>query len=141
MKALIIILLLMPSIAICQKQHKDWIKIQEVLKNQTDAWNTGNIENYMTGYWNSPNLKFIGKNGITYGYQQTLDNYKKAYPTQEKMGILTFNLLSNEKVGKKHFIVIGQWKLTRKSDVLEGHFTLLWKKINGKWVITNDHSS
>jgi ketosteroid isomerase-like protein len=141
MKKLIILLLFIPAFAFSQKSNKDWAQIQMVLEKQSQAWNKGDIEGYMQGYWNSPDLKFIGKNGITMGWQGTLERYKKSYPDKQTMGNLSFELLHHEPIGKQHYQVIGQWKLLREKDILEGHFTLLWKKINGKWYVISDHSS
>lgn len=95
----------------------------------------------MQGYWKSDELTFIGSRGVTKGWQKTLDNYKKAYPNQESMGKLTFTVLSMEKISKKSVFVIGKWHLKRKIGNIEGHFSLVWKKIKGKWLIVADHSS
>ncbi len=62
----------------------------------------------MNGYWESDSLKFIGKNGITYGYDATLERYKKSYPDVQAMGKLKFDILSMKKLDKKHVFVIGK---------------------------------
>jgi ketosteroid isomerase-like protein len=108
---------------------------------QTQAWNQGNLEDFMAGYWKSDSLKFIGKSGITYGWQATLNNYKKSYPDKAAMGILTFEIISVEKTSNKTAFVIGKWKLKRQNDEPKGYFTLFWRKIKGKWFIVADHSS
>ena len=105
------------------------------------AWNRGDLEAFMEGYWRSDSLRFIGSSGLTYGWQQTLDNYKKGYPDTDAMGKLKFTILSVEQLSKRSAFVIGKWHLTRKAGDLSGHYTLLWKKIKGKWVIVADHSS
>lgn len=123
------------------QENKDFKIIRDILDGQTKAWNTGNLEKFMEGYWKSDDLTFIGSRGVTKGWQKTLDNYKKGYPNQEVMGKLTFTLLSMEKVSKKAVFVIGKWHLKRKIGDVSGHFSLLWKKIKGKWVIVADHSN
>lgn len=95
----------------------------------------------MLGYWHSDSLTFVGSRGLTYGWQQTLDNYKKGYPTQESMGKLTFTLLRLEKLSKRSAYVVGRWHLQRSIGDVGGHFILIWKKIKGKWVIVTDHTS
>lgn len=122
-------------------QTKDEAAIREVLSTQVSAWNAGNVGEFMQGYWQSDSLMFIGKSGITYGWQQTLENYKKNYPDKAAMGKLTFNLLQFKPLSPFYFFVIGKWHLQRSVGDLEGHFTLLFKKINGKWFIVADHSS
>ena len=124
-----------------QAQKKSETAIRKILTEQTAAWNTGDIESFMNGYWKNDSLLFIGKKGPTYGYQATLDNYKKGYPDKTAMGKLSFNILHVNKLCKKYYSVIGKWHLERTIGNLEGHFTLLVKKIKGQWVIVSDHSS
>jgi ketosteroid isomerase-like protein len=111
------------------------------VKAQESAWNDGNIEGYMAYYWNSDSLKFIGKAGITYGWKTTLDHYKKSYPDKTAMGKLIFAEIRMKKINCKMIMVTGSWKLERDKDNLSGYFSLLWKKIKGKWLIIADHTS
>ncbi len=115
-------------------------QVIDLMKEQEKAWNEANIEGFMQYYWKSDSLKFIGNKGITYGWEKTLANYKKSYPNAEAMGKLRFTLLECTQTGKKAIYVIGKWELTKEKPV-GGHFTLLWKKIDGKWVIVSDHTS
>ncbi len=121
--------------------NQEEAQIRKILTQQQNAWNSGNIENFMEGYWKSDSLAFIGSRGITYGWQATLDNYKKSYPSTDAMGKLTFDILRIEIIGYNTAFVVGKWTLKRKNDQPNGYFTLLWKKIEGAWVITTDHSS
>lgn len=111
------------------------------MDEQEASWNNADLHGFMKHYWKSDSLKFIGKRGINYGWQNTLDNYKKSYPTAEEMGKLKFHNLSTEILDDSSAFVIGKWKLQRTSDTLSGHYSLLWKKLNGNWVIVADHSS
>lgn len=122
------------------KPH-DRAAILEVMRLQEQAWNAGNLEGFMEGYWRSDSLRFIGSRGITYGWQPTLDNYKKGYPDRAAMGKLTFTILRVEGMGKRCAHVTGQWHLQRAADAPQGYFTLVWRKVGGKWVIVADHSS
>lgn len=122
-------------------QDQDIATIRKVLAQQQQDWNSGNLESFMQGYWKSDSLKFISSRGINYGWQATLDGYKKGYPTAEAMGKLTFTIISIEKLSDASAMVIGKWHLQRTKDEPQGHFTLLWKKIEGRWVIVADHSS
>ncbi|MFC6999868.1 YybH family protein [Rufibacter roseus] len=108
---------------------------------QSEAWNRGDLEAFMEPYWQSDSLVFIGKNGPTYGWNQTLQNYKRGYPTPEAMGKLTFTLLRTDIISKDGLFVIGKWHLRRTIGDLEGHFSLVFRKIGGKWKIVADHSS
>lgn len=122
-------------------QDNDLIAIRNVMSQQQKDWNNGELVSFMQGYWNSDSLKFISSRGVNYGWQATLAGYQKGYPTKEAMGALTFTILSLEKLSDNSAFMIGKWHLKRSGDEPNGHFTLLWKKINGKWAIVADHTS
>jgi ketosteroid isomerase-like protein len=141
MKQLLTLFLLLTSTSIFA-QNKDEQQILSILEAQTKAWNAGKIDVFMKGYWQSDSLMFIGSSGITYGYEATLKNYYKRYPDRDAMGKLTFTILKLNRISSDSYFVIGKWFLKReKNGDVGGHFTLLWKKINGEWVIVADHSS
>lgn len=117
------------------------IEIQAVLNSQQKAWNDGKLEIYMQGYWNSDSLTFIGKRGVTRGWKNTLENYKKSYPDKAAMGKLKLDILNIKLVARDVAFVVGKWDLTRTAGNVGGHFTLLMRKIKNKWVIVADHSS
>jgi ketosteroid isomerase-like protein len=122
-------------------QSKDEQTIRNLIEEQRQAWNTGDREKFMHAYWQSDSLMFIGKSGVTYGWQNTLENYKKGYPDTAAMGKLKFDLLEVKRLSVMYFFVVGKWHLTRSIGDVGGHFTLLFKKIKNKWVIVADHSS
>lgn len=115
--------------------------IEKIMHEQELAWNKGDIDGFMLSYWNNDSLKFIGKNGIKYGWKNTLDNYKKSYPDKATMGELAFSIISVEQLSENSCYVIGKWNLKREKGDIGGYYTLLWKKINDKWVIVIDHTS
>lgn len=94
----------------------------------------------MNGYWNSDSLKFMGRNGITYGWTSTLEKYKKSYPTKEAMGTLEFNYISVEPIGNS-MLVIGKWTIVYPNNTIGGYYSLIWKQVNGEWKIVFDHTS
>lgn len=126
---------------VSQGQGADETAIRQVMNMQTNAWNKGNIEEFMKTYWMSDSLVFIGKSGPKYGYQTTLDNYKKSYPDTTAMGKLTFDLLHVNKLSPQYYHVTGKWSLQRSIGNLGGYFTLLFKKFKNQWLIVSDHSS
>ncbi|MDZ4822610.1 MAG: nuclear transport factor 2 family protein [Flavobacteriales bacterium] len=121
-------------------EHEKNIIIQN-MDEQQHAWDNGDIEAFMKHYWQHDSLVFIGKSGLTYGWQSTLDNYKKSYPDKEAMGRLQFTNHVVEVLDTANAYVIGGWKLFRMADTLSGHYSLLWKKLDEHWVIVADHSS
>ncbi|RIV21502.1 DUF4440 domain-containing protein [Fibrisoma montanum] len=133
------VLVLVPAFA---QTAADRRAILDILKRQTGDWNAGRVDRFMEGYWQSDSLTFVGKVGITYGYNATLANYKKRYPDRASMGTLKFDILQMEFPAPNVAYVIGRWHLTRpKVGDAGGHFTLLWRKIKKRWVIVSDHSS
>ena len=140
MKHFLFICFLLFSVA-AFSQEKDELSIRKLMDEQTKAWNRGDIEGFMKGYWENDSLMFVGKSGITYGWTNTLNNYKKGYPDTAAMGKLSFNIISVKKLSKEYYYVIGEWHLQRSIGDLGGHYTLLFKKEKGRWVIIADHSS
>lgn len=122
-------------------QDKDELGIRKILSDQTIAWNNGNIEEFMKGYWNNDSLMFIGKSGVTYGYQNTLMNYKKNYSNADVMGTLSFDLVKVQRLSPEYYFIVGKWHLKRKIGDVGGHYNLLFRNVNGTWVIVADHSS
>ena len=140
MKKLFLLLLIVTSTtAFAQKGEE--VKIRQLLLKQTESWNRGDIEGFMQTYWKSDSLMFIGKSGVTRGWQKTLENYKKGYPDTAAMGKLSFDILTVKELSPQHFFVVGKWMLKRSIGDVSGHYTLLLRKINGRWVIVADHSS
>ena len=127
--------------SMCIAQSSNEKAIRELLSEQTKEWNKGNIDGFMKGYWENDSLMFIGKSAVTWGCKKTLDNYKKNYPDTTAMGKLFFDLLVIKPLSAEYYQVVGKWLLKRSIGDLSGHYTLLLKKIKGKWVIVADHSS
>lgn len=124
-----------------QAPSGDQQKITALMTAQTTAWNNGDIDGFMQTYWHSDSLLFVGKSGITYGWQATLDRYKKTYPDAATMGKLDFKLLEFKPLATDVYLLVGKWHLQRSIGDLEGHFSLILKKIKGEWKIIEDHTS
>ena len=143
MKTLLIVFFLL-GLAGCQSappSNEDSDRdIRTVLDRQVAAWNAGNIDEFMDGYWKSDSVQFIGSEIVT-GWTATLERYKKNYPDKDAMGVLRFDLLQLQPVGEDACLVTGKYFLTRKEDNPHGIFTLLFRRKGGKWVIVYDHTS
>ena len=126
--------------SICVSGQNDGATVRAEMQVQQTLWNKGDLRGFMEYYWKSDSLKFIGSKGITYGWQKTLDNYIKGYPDKAAMGILKFTIAECTQLSATSIYVIGRWEL-QKEKPAGGYFTLLWKKIDGKWVIVSDHTS
>jgi len=119
----------------------DETAIRRLLDEQTTAWNRGDIDGFMQGYWKNDSLMFIGKSGVTYGWNNTMNNYKKGYPDTVAMGKLAFTIINAKKLSSDYFHITGKFHLQRSIGDLQGYFTLLFRKIKGRWVIISDHTS
>lgn len=115
--------------------------IRKVMDDQTAAWNRGDIDGFMEGYWRSPELVFVSGANVTRGWQPTLDRYKKNYDSREKMGTLTFSDLEISVLSKDAAVVLGSWSLAREKDNPHGKFTLVFRKFREGWRIVHDHTS
>ena len=135
-KIFFLLLFSLPFLSFCQE--KDILK---VMTTQQIAWNNGDIDGFMKGYWKNDSLLFIGSKGPTYGWQKTLDNYKKSYPNKEKMGILEFSDIKVKMLGKNYAYVFGKWKLVRTNDSPNGIYTLNFQKFKDGWKIISDHTN
>ena len=138
-KLFFVFFILTTSLAFAQSKNE--LAIRKILDDQTAAWNRGDIDGFMKGYWENDSLMFIGKSGVTYGWSNTLKNYKKNYPDTATMGKLAFTLIEVKELSKEYYHVTGKWFLKRSIGDIGGHYTLLFRKINGRWVIISDHSS
>jgi hypothetical protein len=140
-KAFLLILVYIFSASSLFSQDKDEKEVRALLDFQTQEWNKGNIPAFMETYWKSDSLMFIGKSGVTYGWQKTLANYNKNYPDKAAMGKLKFELLQVKRLSATHFFVVGKWHLTRSIGDVGGLFSLLFRKVANKWIIIVDHTS
>ncbi|HEU4472419.1 MAG TPA: DUF4440 domain-containing protein [Flavisolibacter sp.] len=137
----ITMLVLLASLTAAHGQADEEKTVRGLLAQQTEAWNRGDIEGFMQTYWKSDSLLFIGKSGVSRGWQKTLDNYKKGYPDTTAMGKLAFELVELKQLSPDYYYVVGKWMLTRSIGDLSGHFDLVLRKIMGRWYIIADHSS
>lgn len=127
--------------ALCNQAQSNDQQIRSLLNQQTAAWNHGDIAGFMEGYWKNDSLLFVGKSGANYGWQKTLENYKKNYPDTVAMGKLKFDVLQVKFISEDYCFVLGKWFLKRAISNIGGHFTLILRKFKNGWKITTDHSS
>src|SRR5215213_1700434 len=119
-RRLVFFFILIVGHAVSYGQAKDEMEIRKLLATQTKCWNRGDLEGFMQTYWKSDSLLFIGKNGIKWGWQQTLDNYRKSYPDTVTMGKLSFAILVVKKLSPEYYYVVGKWMLQRTIGDLSG---------------------
>jgi beta-aspartyl-peptidase (threonine type) len=115
--------------------------IRAVLDAQLRAWNAGDIDGFMQHYWQSDELTFSAGGQTTRSWQKTLQRYKERYPTRAAMGETTFKNLEITPLGAEAAMVLGEWQLRRAGETIGGNFTLVFRRVDGRWVIIHDHTS
>src|ERR1700675_2868995 len=116
-------------------------QIREVLDMQTAAWNRGDIDAFMTGYWKSEQTEFIGASGVVRGWQAVLDRYHHSYPDRAIMGTLSFSDLEVHLACADAAYVVGIFHLVREADHPSGVFSLDFRKFPEGWRIVLDHTT
>ncbi|MDQ2746895.1 MAG: DUF3225 domain-containing protein [Acidobacteriota bacterium] len=123
------------------KDAKVSAAIQSVMNAQVAAWNAGDIEGFMKGYWKSEEMVFVSGDNVSRGWQAATDRYKKNYDSKAKMGVLTFSDLEVSALSKDAAVVLGSWSLAREKDNPKGKFTLIFRRFKDGWKIVHDHTS
>jgi beta-aspartyl-peptidase (threonine type) len=125
------------------REAKDVAAIRAVLETQVAAWNAGKLEEFMVGYWNSPDLSFFSGASKLGGWQATIARYRRNYQTEGKeMGKLTFSDLNIEMLGPDAAFVRGGWELELSNGSKPGGiYTLIFRRFRDGWKIIHDHTS
>jgi len=116
-------------------------EISDLLSQQQELWNAGNIPGFMEFYKKDDNTSFVSSTGINYGWSEILNRYKAAYPDRKSMGNLEFNVLEYKALGEKNYLVLGQYILQYEDSEASGYFSLVWELFEGQWRIISDHTS
>ena len=116
-------------------------EIQTVIRAQQEAWNRGDIDAFMNGYWRSEQTVFVSGDEVTRGWQKVLDRYKAKYSDRAKMGTLTFSEIEITSSSNDSAVALGSWKLNRANDTPHGRFTLIFRRFPDGWKIIHDHTS
>jgi ketosteroid isomerase-like protein len=119
----------------------DRAKIMAVLTAQQAAWNRGDVDSFIVGYWESPELTFSGSGGVARGFEGVRARYKKNYPDKAAMGELAFSDLEFHFLGADGALVLGKWHLRREKGDIGGVFSLVWQQFPEGWKIIHDHTS
>ncbi len=122
-------------------ESREQAAIRALLDAQARAWNAGDIEGFMAGYWKSDETEFVGASGVLRGWQAVLDRYRRTYPDRKAMGQLTFSDLEITVLSRDTAYVVGRWQLERENDRPRGVFTLIVRKFPEGWRIVHDHTS
>ncbi|MER2996069.1 YybH family protein [Pontibacter populi] len=117
-------------------------EVKQALEGQISAWNKGDLETAMTFYWNSPEMLWISKAGTEKGYQEVYDMFLQDFTDRSKMGVYSYEPLHIEQVSKEAVYFVFRWKIELDGKRLMGGVSSqVWKKLNGRWVVTSEHAS
>lgn len=131
------------TLSIRQRSEID-SQIRRLLEDQVTAWNQGDLEGFMQGYWHSPELTFFSNGSATKGWEPALARYKQRYQSGgHAMGKLDFQELAVTPLCSDAAFVRGQFHLVM-ADGKEPHgmFTLVLRRFPTiGWKIVHDHTS
>src|SRR5712692_4357171 len=116
-------------------------ELRALLDAQVAAWNRGDVEGFMQGYWKSDGTIFVGSGGVLRGWQAVLDRYHRSYPDRAAMGRLEFSQLEITLLAPDAAVILGHWQLEREKDRPGGYFTLIARRMPEGWRIIHDHTS
>ncbi len=145
-RVVLLLCLIVPLVAEAQKKAAGpESDIRAVLDAQVAAWNRGDVEAFMVGYWKSEKTTFLSSSGVSRGWQALLERYKRSYPDKKTMGTLAFSDLEINMLGRDAAFILGHWALDREKDGKPDHpggvFTLVARKFPDGWRIVSDHTS
>jgi uncharacterized protein (TIGR02246 family) len=140
-RILLILTFVLACATICTAQDSQ--AVRQVLANQQDAWNRHDLDTFMAGYWNSPELTFFSGAKMMSGWQATIERYRKNYQSEgHEMGRLEFSELNIQMLSPEAAFVRGAWNLTMPGGKTpHGLFTLVFRKFPDGWKIVHDHTS
>ncbi|HEY4272697.1 MAG TPA: AtzH-like domain-containing protein [Candidatus Udaeobacter sp.] len=116
-------------------------EVQSMLRAQQDAWNRGDIDEFMNGYARSASTVFVSDDQVTRGWNTVRERYRQKYSDRTKMGTLAFSDLEITMLSSDAAVVLGRWALKRETDEPHGRFTLIFKRLPEGWRIVHDHTS
>ncbi len=137
----LLVLLILASCKTSQLTATDDIAvIRSILDQQQKAWSDNDLEGFMEGYWESDELTYFSRGKITKGWQTTLANYKRNYPSKKETGELQFEIANITQINADAYWVMGSYFLTRNAGDANGTFMIIFKRLNGEWKIIGDSS-
>ena len=132
----------------CSQQSKpkfdakvEEVAIRAVISAEQIAWNNGDIDAFMEGFWKSDSLQFISARGLSRGWEATRENYIKGFHERSSMGTVSYQILSLTPLAQNIFILTCKYEITQEVGKREGIFTAIFKKVNGKWLAVHYHAS
>jgi beta-aspartyl-peptidase (threonine type) len=117
--------------------------IRALLDRQQADWNRGDLDAFLSGYWNSPEVVFQSGGDQNRGFAAVRDRYHRRYKAEGRaMGTVAFSNVEVEILGPEAALARGRWRLTLPDgQTPAGQFTLVLRKFPEGWTIVHDHTS
>jgi uncharacterized protein (TIGR02246 family) len=117
------------------------VAIRDVFEAGCAAWNRGDLDGYLSSYWDSDKTLWVSGGSLWRGRKAIFEAYKSRFSTPQQMGQITLAELEIEVLTDTDAIAFGRWRLVVEDKSSNGFFTVQLKKIEGAWLIVSDHSS
>ena len=114
--------------------------VRAVMEEQEAAWNNGDFQTFMEGYWKSDSMRFVGRGGPSYGWNTLLEMYQKSFPNRDDMGQLSFDIKQISASKPPYLWVDGNWSIDRGDSTIDGNFVLIFEEKEEEWKIIEDHT-
>jgi|GEM_PF-327938 len=115
--------------------------VQALLEQQRQAWNAGDLQAFVAGYWRSDQVVFASRDSVRLGATDLLARYRERYPDRAAMGTLAFDAPRLSSLGDGHVLAEGDWQLTRAGAPRAGRYLLVLRRIEGAWRIVLDYTT
>src|SRR5690606_13669420 len=132
-KLLLLAFILVYYNSAAQSEEMDKKEILKALKDQRIAWSKNDLEGYMHTYWKNDSLKIYGPSGITLGWEDNLEKYRRSYPNPDYTGTLSYKINDVSKIYDSNYYVLGEYHLKRNTGNADGFFMMLFRKIDNEW--------
>lgn len=121
--------------------HEKKKMLISILEKQESDWNKGNLKGFLSAYWNSDTLRSLSVRGLQYGYDRLEKKLLKSYPDSASMGHLDYDVIQIELIGEMDAMITGKWLRKNDKKFQGGFFTVLMRKIKGRWLIVSEQLS
>src|SRR5215469_13937711 len=116
--------------------------IRSVLDKQVRAWNRGDVKDFMSGYWNSPDLIYVGNTKVTRGWQTLLDRFEELSKSSGgQIGTLELPETQISVLSPDSALVWGTYRVLQPGQDRKGLYTLVLRRVQEGWRTVYDRTS
>ena len=110
---------------------------------QRAAWNRGDLEGALDLYWNSPELVWVDRSGLSRGFAEFARGLRADFAGRpQAMGVYTGEVLEARDIDADTGMLVVRWSIARDSKPLMGGVsTQLWERAGDRWRIVFEHAS